>query len=206
MRMNTLARAMVGVGSLLLLPGIVLAGSPTEWVQDTVIEVKNTLGNQGPGVSLSREKLNQFSRVIDERFHFPEMARLALGRHWRKRSPEERKEFVGLFRDLLKKSQFMKMATKAQSEQRYIGERIEGKRTIVQAIVVAEDAEIPVDYHLIRQNGSWMICDLGIDGMRLSQIYRAQFNRVISKGSYKDLVRRMQNKLQEVAYETTASR
>ncbi len=73
-------------------------------------------------------------------------------------------------------------------------------------MVVTDDTEIPVDYYLIRQNGSWKICDLGIDGMRLSMIYRAQFNRVISKDSYKDLVRRMQNKLQEVAYETTASR
>jgi phospholipid transport system substrate-binding protein len=100
----------------------------------------------------------------------------------------------------------MKIPSKAKAEQRYVGERIEGDRAVVQAVVMAEDNEIPIDYALVRYNGTWKIYDLGIDGMRLSEIYRSQFNKVISSASYDELVRRMQIKLQESAVEAGAEK
>ncbi|MFQ5848629.1 MAG: phospholipid-binding protein MlaC [Candidatus Methylomirabilales bacterium] len=206
MKINTLGRSLVGVVALLLVPSMAMAGSATDWVKVTVGEMRNALAEQAPGESLSREKLMEVSRFIDGRFDFSEMARLALGQHWQQRSPEEQQEFVGLFRNLLQRSHFLSMTNKAKSEQHFVGERTEGDRTIVQAMVTAEDSEVPIDYVLLRHNGAWKICDLGIDGMRLSEIYRAQFNRVISTASYDELVRRMQIKLQEVAYEARAIR
>jgi phospholipid transport system substrate-binding protein len=95
----------------------------------------------------------------------------------------------------------MKLSTKVKAEQRYLGERIEGDRAVVQAVVMAEDNEVPIDYALVRHNGTWKIYDLGIDGTLLSEIYRSQFNKVISSGSYDELVRRMEIKLQEFAVE-----
>ena len=192
--------------SFLLVPSGALAGSPTDWIRTTLGDVRSTLAEDGPDAKLSRETLTEMSRLIDERFDFPELARLALGQHWHQRSPQERKEFVTLFGKLLARSHFMKITTKAKAEQRYVGERIEGDRAVVQAVVMAEDNEIPVDYALVRYNGTWKIYDLGIDGMRLSEVYRSQFNKVISSGSYDDLIRRMQIKLQEFAVEAGAEK
>jgi ABC-type transporter MlaC component len=39
--------------------------------------------------------------VLYKRFDFTEMAKCPLGSEWRRRSPEEQKEFVKLFTDLL---------------------------------------------------------------------------------------------------------
>ena len=200
MKASLVTRTVISVISFLLVPSMAVADSPTDWIRGTLGDVRSTLAEHSADGEVSREELIEMSRLIDERFDFPEMARLALGSHWQQRSPQERKEFITLFQRLLARSHFMKIPTKAKAEQRYVGEQIEGDRAVVQAVVMAEDNEIPVDYALVRYNGTWKIYDLGIDGMRLSEIYRSQFNKVISTGSYDDLVRRMQIKLQEVTF------
>jgi len=206
MQASPMTRTVVSLISLLLVPSMVLADSPTDWIRGTLGDVRSTLAEHSADGEVSGEELTEMSRLINERFDFPEMARLALGHHWQQRSPQERKEFTTLFQRLLARSHFMKIPTKAKAEQRYVGERIEGDRAIVQAVVMSEDNEIPIDYALVRYNGSWKIYDLGIDGMRLSEIYRSQFNKVISTGSYDDLVRRMHIKLQEVSFEAGAEK
>lgn len=200
MKASLVTRTVISVISFLLVPSMAVADSPTDWIRGTLGDVRSTLAEHSADGEVSREELIEMSRLIDERFDFPEMARLALGSHWQQRSPQERKEFITLFQRLLARSHFMKIPTKAKAEQRYVGEQIEGDRAVVQAVVMAEDNEIPIDYALVRHNGTWKIYDLGIDGMRLSEIYRSQFNKVISTGSYDDLVRRMQIKLQEVTF------
>ncbi|HET7853863.1 MAG TPA: ABC transporter substrate-binding protein [Candidatus Methylomirabilis sp.] len=206
MKAGSVTRMVVTLLSLLLVPSGAVAGSPTDWIRTTLGDVRDTVAENGADAKISRETLTEMSRLIDERFDFPELARLALGQHWHQRSPQERKEFVTLFGKLLARSHFMKLSTKVKAEQRYLGERIEGDRAIVQAVVMAEENEIPIDYALVRYNGAWKIYDLGIDGTLLSEIYRSQFNRVISSGSYDELIRRMQIKLQEFAVEAEAEK
>jgi phospholipid transport system substrate-binding protein len=194
------------LATCIALPGFAVAGSPTDWVQGTVLEVKNSLAIQDSGTELTPEQVLEISRVLGNRFSFREMARLALGRHWQQLSAQERTEFVRLFRGLMERSHLWKLSAHAGVEQRYVGERIEGDRAVVRALVQADDGELPVDYFLIRNNGSWKMCDLTIDGVKLSATYRSEFNRVISKSSYKELVRKMSAKLEEVAMETSSQR
>lgn len=198
LKLNRLAFPLAILVVSVVLPGVAVAGSATDWVQGTVVEVKRTLATRNSGADLTRRQMNEASRIFEERFSFHEMARLALNQHWRGLSNRERTEFVSLFRSLLERSHLWKLSSHAGSEQRYIGERMEGDRAVVRALVKADDGEVPVDYFLLPYNGSWKICDLSIDGVRLSHIYRAEFNKVISENSYKELVRRMSAKLEEV--------
>lgn len=201
------ACAVIGAVSLLLVPRMAPAGppSPTEWVQTTLAEMQNVLPEQGQGRELTPEQLKEVSRLVSDSWHFPKLAQTVLGRHWKDRTAAERKEFIALFQLLFEKSHVMKMATEGKAEQRFVGEEIEKDRAIVQAVAKVDDSEIPIEYILVRQNGTWKIYDLGVDGMRLSQSYRAQFNKVISRGSYKDLIQRMKMKLEEIELDEKAS-
>jgi phospholipid transport system substrate-binding protein len=205
MKNNRLACAVIGGLCFLLVPSIVVAESPTEWVQATVAEMQNTIPEQGEGQALTQEQVEEISRLMEDRFDFPKLARMVLGRHWKQRTPAERKEFVSIFGQLLKQSHVMQMTSEAKAEQHFVGEEVEESRAVVQAVVKVDDSEIPIDYILARQNGTWKIYDLGVDGMRLSQIYRSQFNKVISRGSYGGLIRRMKMKLEEIALEQGTS-
>lgn len=202
MKNNPLSLKSVAVVAFcLILPRTALASSPTELVQATVVVVKNVLSTQQSGTGLTQEQSKQISRVIKERFDFHEMARLALGEHWQQRSPEERNQFVELFGGLMTRSQLLGMATDADVPQQYIGERIEGNRAVVHAQVENDGSDIPVDYFLLRRDGVWKVSDLRIDGVRLSDVYRAQFNQAIERDSYDQVVRQMRLKLEELAFE-----
>jgi phospholipid transport system substrate-binding protein len=66
--------------------------------------------------------------------------------------------------------------------------------------------EIPIDYRVIRRNDQWKIYDVVIDGISLVSNYRSQFNRIIQRGSYAELVKKMRVKQEvEAAEESTAS-
>ncbi len=202
MKTNPLAlRSVAVVASCLVLPSTAVASSPTELVQAALLVVKTVLSAQAPGAALNQEQSRQITRTINEHFDFHEMARLALGGHWQQRLPQERDEFVALFGGLMARSQLLGMATKADVTQRYVGERIEENRAVVHAQVKAGESDVSIDYFLLRQDGVWKVCDLRIDGVRLSDIYRAQFNKVIQGRSYDELVRQMRLKLEEVTFE-----
>lgn len=197
LKLNRLAFPLAILVSSVVLPGVAVAGSASDWVQGTVVEVTRTLATRNSGADLTHRQMNEVSRIFGKRFSFHEMARLALDQHWRGLSNRERTEFVSLFRSLLERSHLWKLSSHAGSEQRYIGERMEGDQVVVRALVKVDDGHVPVDYFLLPDNGSWKICDLSIDGVRLSHIYRAEFNKVISESSYKELVRKMSAKLEE---------
>jgi phospholipid transport system substrate-binding protein len=201
------ACAVIGAVSFLLVPRVAPAGSqsPTEWVQTTVAEMQNVLPEQGQGGTLTPAQLKEVSRLVNDSFHFPKLAQMVLGRHWKDRTTAERKEFITLFQQLLEKSHVMRMATEGKAEQRFVSEEVEKDRAIVQAVAKVDDSDIPIEYILVQQNGTWKIYDLGVDGMRLSQIYRSQFNKVISRSSYDDLIQRMKMKLEEIELEQKAS-
>lgn len=201
MRIRPLTCAAVGAVCLLTAPGFALAGSPTEWVREGIREVGKTSPSQAPGDELTPEQRSEISRVFGKLCDFPTMARMSLGRHWRDISPKQRTEFTHLFRRLLEQSHMWQMSTHAGAEQRFVGENIDDGRAVVEAEVKMDGGEIPVNYFLVQNNGAWKIYDLGVDGVRLSQIYRSQFNKVILKGSFEDLMQRMSRKLEEVAME-----
>ncbi|HET9916344.1 MAG TPA: ABC transporter substrate-binding protein, partial [Candidatus Binatia bacterium] len=54
--------------------------------------------------------------------------------------------------------------------------------------------EYAIDYKLHEVNGSWKIYDAIIENVSLVNNYRSQFNRVIAKSSYEDLMTKMKDK------------
>src|SRR5689334_5459254 len=48
-----------------------------------------------------KERVERLKEVIDPLFDYDEMAKRALGTHWRRRTPAEQEEFVKLFREFL---------------------------------------------------------------------------------------------------------
>ncbi len=58
-------------------------------------------------------------------------------------------------------------------------------------IVTKEGKEISIDYRLHLVDENWKVYDMVIENVSLVKNYRSQFNRIITKSSYQDLVRRI---------------
>jgi phospholipid transport system substrate-binding protein len=79
---------------------------------------------------------------------------------------------------------------------RYLEETIDGDYGIVNVeILTTTDVEIPVEYRVRRKGNGWFVYDVTIEGVSLINNYRTQFNDIIVRSSYQNLVKRLKAKL-----------
>jgi phospholipid transport system substrate-binding protein len=65
-------------------------------------------------------------------------------------------------------------------------------------VVPSENIDIVLNYKLKRQDGEWKIYDVIVDEASLVDNYKYQFNKIIVKHGYQDLVNRMSKKLTSI--------
>jgi phospholipid transport system substrate-binding protein len=123
-------------------------GSPTEQVKETVDKVIETLKNKElKKPSKAEERRAILRRTVGDRFDFEEMSKRTLSIHWQKRTPEERKEFVSLFSDLLERTYVNKIESYTDEKVVYGDESIEGDYAVVKTkIITSANVEVPIDY------------------------------------------------------------
>lgn len=198
-----LGRWVVGIVILGLAAGTAAAGEPLEKIRDTVEAVLAVLEDEAlrapAGRELRRQKLRQ---AVYQRFGFEEMARRALGRHWRALSAEQQQEFVGLFSDLLERSYVGKIeGAGAGSKVEYTRETIDedGFASVQSVITSRLDSQIEVEYRLLQRESDtpWEVYDVVIEGVSLISNYRTQFNNVIHRTSYDGLVKQLRLKQEQ---------
>lgn len=181
---------------------------PTVQVKTTIDRVLDILKDPAlKGPEKEKERLRQLREVIFARFDFSEMARRSLGLHWRDRNPQERKEFVDLFGDLLEQSYHKKLETYTDQEILYTKEQVDDNFGVVVTKIISrkENLEIPIDYKVILRGHHWKVYDVVIDNISLVSNYRSQFNRIIQRSSYADLIKRMRVKQEAEALSTVST-
>lgn len=128
-------------------------------------------------------------------FNFEEMAKRALGIYWKDRSAEEKKGFVDLFTDILKDSYIGKTDTYAGEKVVLMSDKMDGKYACIQTkLVTNQGTNVSVEYRMLNNDGAWKIYDIIIEGVSLVNNYRSQFNSILTKSSYADLVVRIKEK------------
>lgn len=144
---------------------------------------------------MRRQKLRV---VIEKQFNYKQMVMRSLAKNWKDRSPEERKEFIRLFKKLLENSYASKLESYSDETINYVDEIIKGKYALVKTEIVRKDATIAVEYKLINENGQWLVYDFVIEGVSIVHNYKSQFTKIIHKESYEALVQKLANKIKEL--------
>lgn len=174
------------------------AEDPTQTVKGVVDQVIRILND--PSLKAQKKlRRDRVKQTVDRRFDYQEMARRSLGRYWRSLSAGQRREFVSLFGELLEASYSDKIMN-------YSGEKVQYKKAImdgpdyaeVRTFVLRKNDKIPMNYRLMLKPQGWMVYDVVIEGVSLVSNYRSQFRQVIRESSYKELVRRLRTKINEL--------
>ena len=178
------------------LVAVAYAGEPTVLVKQTTDKVIDILKNKEmkkPGKT--KERRAAIRRTISERFDFEEMAKRSLARYWNQRTPDEKKEFVALYTDLLERTYIRKIETYTDQQFIYGEETDEGDYAVVRTkIITKKDVDVPIEYRMQKKNGGWLVYDVVIEGVSLVNNYRNQFNEIMHSGSYETLVKKLKNK------------
>jgi phospholipid transport system substrate-binding protein len=199
MRENMI-RAFIVTGVLMLFAaGDASAGPPTDQVRGSIDRVLKVLSDpELKKEAKTAERRVMIRSVANEIFDFTEISQRSLARHWTARTPAERQEFVQLFGDLLEHSYITKIETYSGEKIQYAGEVPDGDQAVVKTrIVTKQGIEIPVDYRMFLKAERWRAYDVNIEGVSLVANYRTQFNTVIQRAGYPDLVTKLKAKQAE---------
>lgn len=184
------------VVGFLMLSSLTWAGQVSNEIQksiDRIISVLMDPKYKGPDKKTERRAI--IREVANERFSWEEMARRSLGAHWRDRSESEKKEFISLFGDLLERTYIDKIESYSGEKITYINEAVDGDyATANTKIVTKNGTEVPLDYRLMKSNGQWKVYDIVVAGVSLVNNYRSQFNSILVRSSFKDLLEKLKAK------------
>jgi phospholipid transport system substrate-binding protein len=190
--------AAFGLGIFLFMqPVSVAAGAPGDQVRQSVDKLLAILADPRlKQEGKKNERREELKKVIYQRFDFTEMARRSLGPEWRRHTPEEQKEFVKLFTDLLERTYLGQIESYNGEKVQYLSEREDHSYAEVQTkLVNNKGQEFSVNYRLHNVNGDWKVYDVVSEDISLVNNYRAQFSRVLASSSYQELVHRMKEKI-----------
>lgn len=166
-------------------------------VVDEVIRIVTNKDMKKP--QNARERRAEMKRAIGSIFDYGQMTKLSMGIHWKERHPAEQKELVKLFETLLENSYATKIESYNNEKIIYLKEDVEGDYAEVSSRVITEKGdEFSLVYRLGKEGNKWMVYDVVIDGMSLVSNYRSQFNRIIEKQGYNELVKKLQTKSEEI--------
>lgn len=187
-------------------------GSPTRAIQDLDDKLDDyKTGNLTPADEEFNRQLKK--DILHGTFDIRELCQQGLGRHWNDRTPKERDDFVQLMTDLLENRAILSKEQgqrKAKTGNLYVvtykGDKyLNAEKTRVltktSVYVKSEDIRVSLDYKLKKEGGIWKIYDVIVDGASLGDNYKYQFDSIIKKGGYQDLVRRMTGKLDSIRKE-----
>ena len=173
------------------------AGAPTVAVDKTVKRVLDVLRDpklKSPAAKdIKKEKL----RVIyKDMFDEMEFSRRTLTRNWKKFTPDQRKEFVNLFEQVLERAYLDKILDYSNEKIIFYKEdTLTDNQVEVQSKIVTASKEIPIFYRMILKDGTWKVYDVVVENVSLVQNYRTQFNEILADGTPEQLLQTLRKKV-----------
>lgn len=125
-------------------------------------------------------------------FNFVRMTQLAVGRHWRQATPEQRNQLTEEFRTLLVRTYTTVFTVYKNQTIDYRPVRLApGDTEVVVKSVIRQPAGQPIaiDYSMEKLANTWKVYDVRIEGVSLVENYRNTFNSEIQRSGVAGLVR-----------------
>src|ERR671919_2596707 len=169
------------------------AGDPTEAIRDAVNQGVEILKNAKLDTQKQRvQVIDRLRQIVYPLFDFNEMAMRSLGANWRRLNPQQQQEFVSTFTALLEKTYADQIDLYDGQQVIYTGESVDGDYAQVDSRIIDKNRQTySVAYRLHKVGGKWRIYDVIAENISLVNNYRSQFNRVIARSSFEELLKMM---------------
>ena len=183
----------LGAFLLMLTSTLLWSGEPGDLIERIILKDISLV--EGEDLEERKQELwIEISNSLD----LEEIAKRVMGKYWKERSPEEKKEFIGLFVNNVK-------GTCMRNTGHRFGEKIislseeqnNGYAKVHIDLLKRTVEEVSADFRLIKKDGKWQICDLIYQGVSLVHNYRSQFYSFLAESSYDELVQVLKQRQSE---------
>lgn len=188
------------VAGFLCMAGIAQAEvvAPNELIKATAQDVL-LIVKQDKDIQAGNQKkiLDLVDAKVLPHFDFVRMTRLAVGKHWRAATPEQKQVLVTEFRNML-----VRTYTKAFTV--YRDQTVEVKpfkmaadateATVKTTINKPGAPPVPVDYEMEKTADGWKAFDVAIEGVSMVTSYRGTFDTEIQQNGIDGLIKMLSDK------------
>ena len=132
-------------------------------------------------------------------FDFERITALAMGRNWRQATPEQQKQLVEQFRQLLVRTYSGALAQYRNQTMDYKPLRADPAATEVTVrteVVRPGQPPVQIDYSMAKTGNTWKAYDVIVGGVSLVTNYRDEFNEQIRSGGIDALIKSLSAKNQ----------
>jgi len=167
--------------------------SPDAVVKQTVDQSLEVLRDKETPLAQRQDKLRQ---IVAGTFDFTEMAKSALGYHWKQITADQQQEFTNVFISFIEDSYLSKINDYRGQQVNYLKSTSSGsgEAQVNTDIVGGSKDAIHVNYRLMQKGGAWKIYDVTVDAISIIANYRNQFDRVMNNHGYATLISDLKNK------------
>lgn len=130
------------------------------------------------------ERVNRFRTLMDKYFAWRGIAQWVLGRYWPRATPEQQKEYLDLYRELM-------VLTYVDRFTNYHGERlavlnsetVDGRDVLVFTQLNRPNSADPlkVEWRVRARGGEFKIVDIMVEGVSMGQTQRSEFASAIKQ-------------------------
>lgn len=161
-------------------------------IEKTSKELKQRIGNKAYTGNMT-ETMRIVEEVLSPHVDQHRVSALALGKYWKKATPEQRAAFENAYKNTMIRLYSAAYASYKDWSIRHLPLKLkpDAKKTIVNIEVLRSSGQpVAISYRMINKNGDWKVYDIIIEGISLVSNYRSQFSEIIeqNKGSIQALI------------------
>lgn len=165
-----------------------------------------SLGDRAIGViadakNTQQQRADKFREILIDTFDLPTIGRFVIGRYWNTATPEQQKEYMRLFGDLVIRTYGDRLTLYTGEGFVVTGARQESEKdTIVTSQITHPDGSQPtsIDWRVRQRDGKLGVIDVMVEGVSLSVTQRQEYAAVVQNngGQIEGLLSLMRNQLQ----------
>jgi phospholipid transport system substrate-binding protein len=148
-------------------------------------------GDKQRALKLAEEKVLPY---VD----FEESTRLAVGRAWSQATPEQRKQLVNEFRNML-------VRTYSNAIEGYEGQTLKvlpsrgssqakDEATVRAQFIRSGGKPLPIEFQMRKVGPSWKVYDINVEGISLVLTYRSEFDAIVKQQGIDGLIKQLTQK------------
>lgn len=188
---------MTDMRRLLLLCSLWLALAPAAFAATALDYTRNILEKARAIVNTDQDhnkKLADLQTLLKDFLDTDQMGRDALADHAKQFSPAQMTEFLGLFRTLFQRTYLQKLLFFEKPVFDYVGETPVDGFTRVDTTIDTPRDQFSVTYRMRPAGDHWLATDIQVEDLSLTNNFRQQLDRLLSKGSAETLLDSMRRK------------
>ena len=162
-------------------------------------EVNQLLRTAANNAAARQRRSRRLTGILSNLLDYEGLSQRALGEHWEGQTPEARTRFVNLLRQLVERNYESNLERILDFEISYEAEARRGEHTMVSTSARSRENRrqpaVEIEYLMRPEGREWRVIDVTTDGVSMVENYRRQFNRIISRDGWDELITRMEARL-----------